>query len=107
MKPTDLTTTGGNDQFYPTPASVAEKMLAGLDFNKIGTVLEPSAGKGDLIDAVLRKFYVHCGYTHRTLDIDACEIDPYLRSICKYRFSEEALAELKSRGEVMGVYSKV
>ena len=82
IRPTDLTTTGGNDQFYPTPPSIAEKMLAGLDFTYIRSVLEPSAGKGDLIQALMRKYLVsRYSQGDRDLDIDACEIDPYLRQI--------------------------
>ena len=92
MNVKDLTTTQGKDQFYPTPPSIAEKMLAGLDMRCIKTVLEPSAGKGDLIDAVARKNLI-CGYD-RTLDVDFCEIDPYLRQICKYNFSAEKKAEI-------------
>ena len=92
MNVKDLTTTRGKDQFYPTPPSIAEKMLAGLDMRCIKTVLEPSAGKGDLIDSVARKNLI-CGYD-RTLDVDFCEIDPYLRQICKYNFSAEKKAEI-------------
>lgn len=92
MKTTEMTTTRGKDQFYPTPPSIADKMLAGLDMRCIKTVLEPSAGKGDLIDAVARKNLI-CGYD-RTLDVDFCEIDPYLRQICKYNFSAEKKAEI-------------
>ena len=100
MRPTDLTTTGGNDQFYPTPPSIAEKMLAGLDFTYIRSVLEPSAGKGDLIQALMRDYLVkrwRCA--DRNLDIDACEIDPYLRQILKYNFSDERRYEVKAESE--------
>lgn len=100
MRPTDLTTTGGNDQFYPTPPSIAEKMLAGLDFTYIRSVLEPSAGKGDLIQALMRDYLVkrwRCA--DRNLDIDACEIDPYLRQILKYNFSDERRYEVKAENE--------
>lgn len=44
-----------NASFYPTPAPVAERMLAmlgELDWRKL-RVLEPSAGKGDLADALI------------------------------------------------------
>jgi hypothetical protein len=87
IKTTDMTVTNGQDQFYPTPKSLAEKMVSGLDFHMIQNVLEPSAGKGDLIDALIRKAYIHGRYNCR-LNIDAVEIDPYLRSILKYNFSE-------------------
>jgi hypothetical protein len=42
-----------NDNFYPTPKSLAVRMLSKIDYKrKINTVLEPSAGKGDLIEAM-------------------------------------------------------
>ena len=38
-----------NPEFYPTPADVIELMLQGQEIeNKI--FLEPSAGKGDIVD---------------------------------------------------------
>ena len=93
MKTTEMTTTRGKDQFYPTPPSVAEQMLAGLDMRCIRTVLEPSAGKGNLIDAIGRKNLTLYQYD-RPIDVDFCEIDPYLRQICKYEFSQEKKAEI-------------
>ena len=38
-----------NDEFYPTPATLVKRMLAGIDWNMVQTVLEPSAGKGDIL----------------------------------------------------------
>lgn len=43
-----------NADFYPTPPEVIETMLSGIDING-KTVLEPSAGKGDIIDYCLSK----------------------------------------------------
>ena len=42
------------DEFYPTPPELAAKMV-NCKFlkGKIETILEPSAGKGDLIDFLL------------------------------------------------------
>lgn len=94
MRAQDLTVTSGADQFYPTPPSVAGKMLAGLDFNFVQTVLEPSAGKGDLVDALLRAYHDRVGRYRNGLDIDVCEIDPHLRQICKYQFSKEKENEI-------------
>lgn len=95
MRTTDITTTGGNDQFYPTPPSVADQMLQGLDFNYIQSVLEPSAGKGDLIYSLMSKFISSASYCRRSeICIDACEIDPYLRQICKYNFSDDKKIEI-------------
>ena len=36
-------------EFYPTPENLIEKMLSGIDWNYIHTILEPSAGKGDIL----------------------------------------------------------
>ena len=93
MKTIEMTATQGKDQFYPTPPSVAREMLADLDFRMIQTVLEPSAGKGDLIMTMAQE-YSRYGHSRHTLDVDCCEIDPYLRSILKYNFSEEKRREL-------------
>lgn len=94
MKTTEMTITNGADQFYPTPPSVAEKMLDGIDWRMVKTILEPSAGKGDLIWAAARAKRKQCGrYYDHTLDVDAVEIDPYLREICKYNFSKQKAKE--------------
>ncbi len=89
MKATDIITTEeARSGFFPTPPDIAGKMLAGLDWWMIQSVLEPSAGKGDLVDAAARAASAH--YRSRSvLDVDCCEIDPYLRQICKYNFSKE------------------
>lgn len=46
-----------NEDFYPTPKSVANKMLAKFDSYTLNTkhILEPSAGKGDLAEAIAQK----------------------------------------------------
>ena len=88
MNMTNLTTTHGDDQFYPTPPSVAKKMLEGVKWDMVETILEPSAGKGDLILAAAEARYDDDKYYRAHLDVDAVEIDPYLREICKYNFSE-------------------
>lgn len=41
-----------NSGFYPTPSKLAGKMLSCVDWNGVFSILEPSAGKGDLADAV-------------------------------------------------------
>ena len=38
-------------QFYPTPVKLAYRLLSKLDFSKVHCLLEPSAGKGDFIEA--------------------------------------------------------
>lgn len=41
-----------SSSFYPTPSKLAGKMLSCVDWNGVFSILEPSAGKGDLADAV-------------------------------------------------------
>ena len=76
---------------YPTPEALAERLLSGLDWRKIESVLEPSAGKGDLARYCAGQiFYSRHRYpahdTHdwkqaiREADIDCIEIDPMLRN---------------------------
>ena len=72
-------------EFYPTPATLVEKMIEGIDWNYIHTILEPSAGKGDILRVLAEKEHSE----HRNdFDIDCIEIDPNLRQILKYNFGE-------------------
>lgn len=70
--------------FYPTPPSVADEMLTGIDWRMIETVLEPEAGKGNLIYEIAKRYRIHRDSYGAQLDLDYCEIDPNLREICKY-----------------------
>ncbi len=69
--------------FYPTPEQLASDMLSGIDFDWISSVLEPSAGKGDLADAVRQRLRSTCaGCWNKTdWDIDTIELNPELRHI--------------------------
>ena len=59
-----------NQEFFPTPLEVIEKMTSGIDLeNKI--ILEPSAGKGDIID-----FLNDAG-----ANVIACELNKDLQKI--------------------------
>ncbi len=42
--------------FFPTPKDVAEMMVSMADIKRGMTVLEPSAGKGDIAEAILAEF---------------------------------------------------
>ena len=70
-------------EFYPTPSSVAGKLLAGIQWKKVGTVLEPSAGKGDLIECAIKHDEHETGRSRRAngLDVDCIEIDTNLQAI--------------------------
>lgn len=60
-----------NKDFFPTPSGTIETMLQGYDVcNK--TILEPSAGKGDIVDFLT---------INGAKSVLACEIDPTLRKI--------------------------
>lgn len=90
----DLVENQQTSEFYPTPQSLIEKMLAGIKWKYINTVLEPSAGKGDILKELAKKE----SYRGKGFEVDCIEIDPYLRQILKYNFSEELRKE-------KGVYS--
>lgn len=77
--------------FYPTPPALADKLMQGIDWDFTQSVLEPSAGKGDLARVAANKMYnARRGFPvydeHSKLealeqaDIDCVEIDSFLRS---------------------------
>lgn len=74
-----------NKDFYPTPKELAEKMCEYLD-GKEEYVLEPSAGKGDLVDA-LRKIVGN---------IDMCESDETLHAVLSAKYAKETLEKEKA-----------
>jgi hypothetical protein len=59
-----------NQDFFPTPLEVIEKMLDGVNLQE-KRVLEPSAGKGDIVDYL----------TRNGADVIACELSPELTKI--------------------------
>ena len=75
-----------NKDFYPTPVNLVEKMLQSVDFTKIHTILEPSAGKGDILDYLKEK---QDNGSYRTnwkpikFDFDCIEKEEELRGILK------------------------
>lgn len=72
--------------FYPTPASISSKMLDGINWMFVSTILEPSAGKGDLAVAINQRHKAHRSGWRSDLisaDIDCIEVDPNLRAILK------------------------
>lgn len=70
--------------FYPTPKHCITKMLEGVKLGQVKTILEPSAGKGDIVDYITE--YVEKNeyeFRHHKLDIDTIEINENLRHILK------------------------
>jgi 16S rRNA A1518/A1519 N6-dimethyltransferase RsmA/KsgA/DIM1 with predicted DNA glycosylase/AP lyase activity len=72
-----------NVDFYPTPTNLIRKMLSHIDFRTIRTVLEPSAGKGDIVEHIEKQFkYTHSyNRNEKKYDIDSIELDNNLRHI--------------------------
>lgn len=83
--------------FYPTPLPLARKLLSGIDWKMVATVLEPSAGKGDLAKAIATVFSEDYAHSGDPIKIDCVEIDPYLRAALTVEFSKEHKNELWSR----------
>uniref|UniRef100_UPI0026322989 methyltransferase n=1 Tax=Clostridium sp. TaxID=1506 RepID=UPI0026322989 len=67
--------------FYPTKPSTIEKLLDGVDFRLVKTVLEPSTGDGAIVDYIKEKTEKIHSYKKIKLDIDCIEIDENLRYI--------------------------
>lgn len=69
------------NEFYPTPSRLIAKMLSGIKLEYIKAILEPSAGKGDIVDYIAE--YVKAKFRHHKLDIDTIEINENLQHILK------------------------
>jgi hypothetical protein len=70
--------------FYPTPYDLIEKMLSTVNFYMVKSILEPSAGKGDIVDAIKKATDPKFRWDHDFhLDIDCIEVNPDLRHILK------------------------
>lgn len=78
-----LITSETQSGFYPTPKELADKLLENIRWYEIQSVLEPSAGKGDLAQAARAAFKACEWRNHDLCDIDCVEIDPNLRAILK------------------------
>ena len=86
-------------EFYPTPERLIDRMLSGIDWTEVETVLEPSAGKGDILKKIAEKSYIRSYGTTSRIDADAIEIDTNLRQILKYNFSDDKEREIRRRCE--------
>lgn len=73
-----------NKDFYPTPEAIINKMLCDIDFRMIHSILEPSAGSGNIVEAIKKKekFYSST-YNKISYDIDCIEADANLQHILK------------------------
>ena len=80
-------------EFYPTPKALVERMLEGIDLYTVGTILEPSAGKGD----ILRQVAIETSKHSHKIDVDCIEKDADLRQILKYNFSSDRKRTIRHR----------
>ena len=70
-----------SEEFYPTPVSLLDKITGMVQWDHISTILEPSAGKGDIVEYCRKK----CRESHYAyeIDIDCIEADPDLQKTLK------------------------
>lgn len=69
-----------NKNFYPTPKDLIFKMLSKIDLNLCNTILEPSAGKGDIVDMIVSNTRYNRGSKP---SIDTIEYDKELQVTLK------------------------
>lgn len=84
---------GDGSEFYPTPMPLAGKMLGKVRWDDVRSVLEPSAGKGDLVTAVecmveSRKYSNTCRVNRKLVNntkkaFDVIETDYNLRLLLR------------------------
>lgn len=96
-------------EFYPTPSPIAGELFAGINWEKIHTILEPSAGKGDLLDFAMKVKAGerrHFGYSYKVTlkeekpEIDCIELDENLRHILtgkEYRVVHDDFLTFRTR----------
>lgn len=68
-----------NKDFYPTPESLIAKMFIKIEKDQTMNILEPSAGKGNIVDYFQDKIK----YSKKNWKIDCIEIEEELQSILK------------------------
>lgn len=71
-----------NKEFYPTPEWLINKMIEDIEFKNGECILEPSAGKGDIIKAIEKKIKLSYS-SSKKVDIDAIEIDEELQALLR------------------------
>lgn len=76
-----------SEEFYPTPPALINKMLDGIDWHYISTILEPSAGKGNILKEIAKRV--------KGANVDAIEYDDNLRQILQWNFSKDRLNEIE------------
>ena len=78
-----------SSNFYPTPESLIDKMIQHVNLRLTSTVLEPSAGKGNIADKVFKEL--------KSMG-NKWEDDPYKSRIDTIELNPELQATLKGKG---------
>ena len=92
-------------QFYPTPEWLVDKMLDKVDFSDVTSILEPSAGKGDIIQGIWRydirkKTYYDLRYRnaenklHREIFLNLGELNAYFLKTFNLDVSKMTINEI-------------
>lgn len=68
------------EEFYPTPATLLDKIFQNVNWKKVQYVLEPSAGKGHIVKYILDKAGNYPHY-NKGLNVDCIEKDPDLQKV--------------------------
>jgi hypothetical protein len=84
--------------FYPTPRAIIERMLAAAAIDPAHRVLEPSAGKGDILDAIRRE--------HPAVDLTAVEQNHTLQGVLAAKGHGE-IVQFGDFLEHVGTYDRV
>lgn len=95
-----ITTDEAREGFYPTPPNVVGKLLDDVDWFVVQNVLEPSAGKGNLVDGMAAAWSgerAKSRFHDHAIVVDCVEIDPYLRTILQYEYGGQREGELTRR----------
>jgi hypothetical protein len=66
--------------YFPTPRPLATRLVEMACIEPVNTILEPSAGSGNLIDAILS--------SHPNTQISYCELNCFLLDILRYKYEK-------------------
>lgn len=84
--------------FYPTPPALAEELIDGIEWETVQNVLEPSAGKGNLVDAIAEKYALRKRWRRENaLPVDCIEIEPVFRTMITDVYGENTCRMLSDR----------
>lgn len=91
-----VATESAQNGFYPTPPELAQMLVSGINWYKVNTILEPSAGAGNLILALTKNILADSTLRHYTpnLKIDLIESDAALKGILRSKLMETSSTDL-------------